>query len=401
MPIDIPQRLLQEFSLKQQTELRKIANLIVDSMVAPGFKYIEEQGTADDSGTILSSSEICATVASLNGDISGSSNGVLVGGSGSSIVNGSNTVIIGGQLNESEGDSQTILLGGAGSGSGNAVNSAIVGGMNNSLNNTTNGFIAGGSSHFVDSGSRSAIIGGNESVVNGSDSVVIGGAEHVVSGAFAVILGGQEGRIGQSTFISDAAIVGGTNNLIDGTLAEKGDRSFIAAGDSNEIGVSDTFVTGQNALGFRRWSVTVGGGVESNEAASRSQSGMITGAVFTDDDTPTAMSFGLTNVVAPNGYLGVLDDSTFLGRVLITARRVSDGASYFFIYEVLASRVGGGPTNLIVQDEASSGGDSDLSAISVLFNEVTIGFEILVTGLPATDISWSCSVFLNEQQTAV
>lgn len=173
---EIPTSLMASFTTRNQTELRKLLGLVYAAAAAEatGFKFIEEQGDAADSGTILSTSEIVATVASQDGDITGSSNSVLVGGDTNTLSNVSNSTVLGGTIN-------TIT------------------------SSTFNGGILGGTTNFVIDSTNSAIVGGNGGeVANCENSVICGGVDNTAGGQRTFIGGG----LNNNTTANDCMVTG-------------------------------------------------------------------------------------------------------------------------------------------------------------------------------------------------
>lgn len=178
MPMpDLPTSLMASFTTRNQTELRKLLELVYDAAAsgAATFKFIEEQGDADDSGTILSTSEIVATVASEDGDITGSSNSVLAGGDTNTLSNVSNSTILGGTINTIT--SSTFnggILGGTVNIVDDATNCVIVGGNGGEATSAENSVICGGVDNTISGGQRAFVGGGLDNTATSNDCMVAG-----------------------------------------------------------------------------------------------------------------------------------------------------------------------------------------------------------------------------------
>lgn len=321
--LDIPQSLLTKFTREQGIELRKLLDFVYTAATGgsdTGFKFIEEQGADADSGTILSGSEIVATVASQNSDVANSFNSVLVGGSNHTVLDSSETVVLGGS--------------------------------NGNVDTSTSAFLVGGSSNEILSGTRSGIVAGSgNSLDNSTDSVVLGGL----------------------------------NNTVDNAI-----RSAILAGSNNRASGSDVAVIGQGAIANRQGSLAVGSGANGNGLATAIQTGLIAGRAATTGVGAVSIDF------CSNGTLLVPENGVIAGDLCLTAVRASDLSSYMFMLIFLAKRIGSS-TTIVTQDVVNMEGDAPLSTCTVNLVGTPNGVRVDVTGVAATNVSWSCSGIFTEQ----
>lgn len=201
MPMpDLPTSLMASFTTRNQTELRKLLELVYDAAAAGAatFKFIEEQGNADDSGTVLSGSSIVATVASQDSDIVNSANSVLVGGLENTLNGANEAAIVGGNGNLITGNS-SVIVGSAGSTA--TGQSTIVGSVD-----ATNDCVVRGS----------VIVGGTGNALEESSfySVLLGGAENLADRIGAVAMGGNAyGHRPYGFFVGGPQYIGVNSNL--------------------------------------------------------------------------------------------------------------------------------------------------------------------------------------------
>lgn len=206
MALEIPARLLQEWSHKQADQIRKLLELTYEQAVADSgggttLKYYEEEGTLPDSGTILSDSEIVASVASESSDMVDSSTSVLLGGANNTIDTGSASAINGGTGNEIAGSST----------------STIHGGVNNEITDSNNCAILGGTGNTVDSATNTTILGGNNNTATGS-GVVAAGSNAQASRPWGLTVGGGASTNAEAQ-IAQAIILSGGTSTSDTTPA--------------------------------------------------------------------------------------------------------------------------------------------------------------------------------------
>lgn len=191
---------MASFTTRNQTELRKLLEMVYDAVVAEasGFKFIEEQGAAADSGTVLSGSSIVATVASQDGDIVNSANSVLVGGLDNTLNGANEAVIVGGSGNTIDGNSSVIV----GSDDSTATGqSTIIGAVD-----ATNDCVVRGS----------VIVGGTGNVLEESAfyAVALGGAVSTIDATGAVTVGSNTyGHRPYGLFVGGAQYVGVRSDL--------------------------------------------------------------------------------------------------------------------------------------------------------------------------------------------
>lgn len=226
---EIPSSLLTGFTLKQQTELRKIFDLAVETAVAEGgggttFKFIEEQGDAADSGTVLTDSEIVSSVASVDGDIVSSINSTLLGGLNNVLSGATSSGVLGGEDNAVELSTQSTIIGGSSNTISESENTSILGSQGSTTQGTTGAVIAAGSGCTA-TASRSLTIG-DGAVGHRQWAVAVGGGKNVT------------GSLCQSTFMS------GANATSDASPTEVyiGNVGVIQMLPNSVIGVTATVV---------------------------------------------------------------------------------------------------------------------------------------------------------------
>lgn len=193
---------ISSFTTKNQTELRKVLNRLYATLTAEAetFKYIAEEGTSEDSGTILSGNDVVATVAAVDSDLINSYASAFLGGNGNLIDAGIASAAVGGNGNSIEA----------------SFNSVIAGGSDNTVvNGSDSAVVLGASDSDISAGERVAIIASNNSSVTSVvDAAVIGGANCSVTAAQSVAIG--DGATGHRQW---ALAVGGGKN-VTGSLGQ-------------------------------------------------------------------------------------------------------------------------------------------------------------------------------------
>lgn len=303
--------------------------------------------------------------------IGGSSNtcaagfGAVLGGSVAQCL-APYAVCIGGDSARASVD-YALVIGGQGNEAG-GYNAVVIGGLATSVTGD-NGVGIGCDECTV--GLGSTVIGARLSSASQAQGVIIGGKSCTNDGEQCVILGGL------------------SNTINSGVL-----QCVVLAGQDNEIAAHNAVVAGNGAQARDESTIALGSGMRSSTKGTH-QTVFATMSVETTNATPTDVytNNNGTNFTVPSGK-----SITF--HITGIARNTSNGDTKMFCLRQACMKNVSGTTSLVgsVQTSGTDQSDAGLStaSIAITADNTNDKLKIAVTGIAATNISWTFTVIATE-----
>lgn len=325
--------------------------------------------------TGLSSSENPGSGANFSG-IYGGYNNIIQSGVANHVIgahhritenlNGHNT-ILGGSYGRIDAGGYGVVLGGtANEITATGTGSLILGGNGNLTSGSGPSYIIGGSANTL-SGVQAAIVGGSNNVVSGNGALV-GGRENSVTGRDALVAGFDNTASNVYTFAA------GLFNVASGAYSA-------VFGRENTASAENSFARGRDASATLLGADTIGGG--KFLSAGDCQSSVV---VIRRQTTNNIAS----TLLSQSSALTVPANTVWAFRCLVSARRVDGGGSEAAAYSVTgAIRNDAGTTALLGTPTITVLGE-DVAAwdVSVAANNTTDTLEIKGTGENSKTINW-------------
>lgn len=306
----------------------------------------------------------------------------------------------GGSTNTIKDGAYCTISGGGGAVSGNLIDgdtthhpdgSTICGGRSNTITNTPDSVICGGTGNSINTSvaTPNSIGGGSNNSITGSggSNAIAGGRGNSISGgSYNAILGGDAGTISASGGYN--TILGGLSNTISSTATQA-----LVHGDSHSVTQNLGFTFGKQCKPVAPAALTFG--ARQFAAAGDCQAMMMQFGVQTTDATLTNM------VITAGGTFCEFDDAKttiFTGQILLQAVRPSDKAVASYQLQFTARWDG---TTETIYDAGGNGTTRNLTVITNPLTLVTApllalntgSFRPKVTGLAATNITWTAVIF--------
>lgn len=281
-------------------------------------------------------------------------------------LNGHNT-ILGGSYGRIDAGGYSVVLGGtANEITATGTGSLILGGNGNVTSGSGPSYIIGGSANAL-SGVQAAIVGGSNNVVSGNGALV-GGRENSVTGRDALVAGFDNTASNVYTFAA------GLFNVASGAYSAVFGRENIASAENS-------FARGRDASATLLGADTIGGGKFLSSGDCQSS------VVVIRQQTTNNIA---STLLSQSSALTVPTNTVWAFRCLVSARRVDGGGSEAAAYSVTgAIRNDAGTTALLGTPTITVLGE-DVAAwdVSVAANNTTDTLEIRVTGETSKTINW-------------